>query len=176
MQLLSLFVVLVCAPDTQHMMKMPYFIYNGPISTTWWSNTPPYLPCELHQSDTKKQKKCWYFLSKLGIILYYMVYFFSKSTAFIWETYNYKEDTKKNGLAAIHVIKRSIDLQLWIMVSGGCIVLNPIHKNKYQVIKFHMLHNLCDLKSTYSFAKVSRYLYFLMCQQFIMCTAWSLRK
>ena len=40
-----------------------------------------------------------------------------KVNAFILVTYNYKEH-RTNDLAAIHVIKRSIDFQLWIMVSG----------------------------------------------------------
>ena len=34
--------------------------------------------------------------------------------------YNYNEHTQKNDLTDIHVItKRSTDLLLWIMVSGG---------------------------------------------------------
>ena len=41
-----------------------------------------------------------------------------KVNAFIWVSYNYKEQTILKDLTAIHVIKRSIDLQLWIMVNG----------------------------------------------------------
>ena len=46
-----------------------------------------------------------------------------KSKSLFEETYNYNEHTKIRSCSYIHVIKkRSIDLQLWVMVSGCCIM------------------------------------------------------
>lgn len=47
--------------------------------------------------------------------------------------------THTNDPIAMHVIKRYIDLHLWIMVVAAGF-RNPFPNNKYQLIKFHMLY------------------------------------
>ena len=42
-----------------------------------------------------------------------------QSQSVYFEKHTITKNTQKNDLTAIHVIKRSIHLQLWIMVGGG---------------------------------------------------------